>query len=153
MFSFFSNNPRLWRDLAYIMSKLTYNERALKGLLDHYNYYADKLTEDAVYESFLTIVNNAKKLLGNKPDMKVCRITFLFFSIISKFVLFQVVLDELSTRIEQARSSSGILVAVQQAQQKTKQQPKGKHFKHLFCYKKRLKIEFTSLIRDQWKIL
>ena len=53
------------------MSKLTYNERALKGLLDHYNYYADKLVEDAVYESFLTIVNNAKKLLGNKPDMKV----------------------------------------------------------------------------------
>lgn len=53
------------------MSKLTYNERALKGLLDHYNYYADKLVEDAVYESFLMIVNNAKKLLGNKPDLKV----------------------------------------------------------------------------------
>ena len=66
-----SNNPRLWRDLGYIMSKLTYNERALKGLLDHYNFYADKLVEDAVYESFLTIVNNAKKLLGAKPDMKV----------------------------------------------------------------------------------
>lgn len=68
-----SNNPRLWRDLAYIMSKLTYNERALKGLLDHYNYYADKLVEDAVYESFLMIVNNAKKLLANKPDLKVRR--------------------------------------------------------------------------------
>ena len=53
------------------MSKLTYNERALKGLLDHYNYYADKLVEDAVYESFLMIVNNAKKLLANKPDLKV----------------------------------------------------------------------------------
>ncbi|CAF1330307.1 unnamed protein product, partial [Adineta ricciae] len=101
------NNPRLWRDLAYIMSKLTYNERALKGLLDHYNYYADKLVEDAVYESFLTIISNARKLLGNKPDLKV-------------------VLDELSTRIDQARSSSGILVAVQQAQQKTKQPLKGK---------------------------
>ena len=59
------------------MSKLTYNERALKGLLDHYNYYADKLVEDAVYESFLTIVNNAKKLLGNKPEMKVKRILTL----------------------------------------------------------------------------
>lgn len=99
------NNPRLWRDLAYIMSKLSYNERSLKGLLDHYNYYADKLVEDAVYESFLSIVNNAKKLLGNKPDLKV-------------------VLDELANRIEQARSSSGILMAVQQAQQKVKQQPK-----------------------------
>jgi len=99
------NNPRLWRDLAYIMSKLTYNERALKGLLDHYNYYADKLVEDAVYESFLMIINNARKLLANKPDLKV-------------------VIDELSIRIDQARSSNGILVAVQQAQQKTKQQPK-----------------------------
>ena len=67
----FSNHPRLWRDLAYIMSKLTYNERALKGLLDHYNYYADKLVEDAVYESFVTIVNNAKKLLATKADLKV----------------------------------------------------------------------------------
>ncbi|CAF0761874.1 unnamed protein product [Rotaria sp. Silwood1] len=99
------NNPRLWRDLAYIMSKLTYNERSLKGLLDHYNYYADKLVEDGVYESFLTILNNAKKNLGTKPDLKV-------------------VLDELSIRIDQARSSNGILIAVQQAQQKTKQQPK-----------------------------
>ncbi len=68
---YFSNNPRLWRDLAYIMSKLTYNERALKGLLDHYNYYADKLVEDTVYESFLMIIHNATKLLGNKPDLKV----------------------------------------------------------------------------------
>jgi len=43
------------------------------------------------------------------------------------FLFFKVVLDELSTRIDQARSSNGILVAVQQAQQKTKQQPKGKN--------------------------
>jgi hypothetical protein len=41
-------------------------------------------------------------------------------------------LDELSTRIDQARSSSGILVAVQQAQQKTKQQPKGNFVMHFF---------------------
>ena len=34
-------------------------------------HYADKLVEDAVYESFLMIVNNAKKLLGTKPDLKV----------------------------------------------------------------------------------
>ncbi|CAF4359903.1 unnamed protein product, partial [Rotaria sordida] len=36
----------------------------------------------------------------------------------------KVVIDELSTLIERARSSNGILTAVQQAQQKTKQQPK-----------------------------
>lgn len=53
------------------MSKLTYNEKALKGLLDHYNYYADKLVEDAVYESFLLIISNAKKHLASKVDLKV----------------------------------------------------------------------------------
>ena len=75
----FSNNPRLWRDLAYIMSKLTYNERALKGLLDHYNYYADKLVEDVVYESFLLIISNARKSLGAKPDLKVRKRNLNFF--------------------------------------------------------------------------
>jgi len=35
-------------------------------------------------------------------------------------------------RIDQARSSNGILVAVQQAQQKTKQQPKGKILEKVF---------------------
>ncbi|CAF4028298.1 unnamed protein product, partial [Rotaria sordida] len=104
-FQMANDNPRLWRDLAYIMSKLTYNERSLKCLHDDFNYYADKLVEDAVYESFLTILNNAKKNLGTKPDLKV-------------------VFDKLSTGIERARSSNGILIAVQQAQQKTKQQPK-----------------------------
>jgi len=69
------------------MSKLTYNERALKALLDHYNFYADKLVEDAVYESFLTIVNNARKLLGNKPDLKV-RITKTF---VCAFLLMKVI--------------------------------------------------------------
>jgi hypothetical protein len=48
----------------------------------------------------------------------------MFNLIIIRFL--KVVIDELSTRIDQARSSNGILVAVQQAQQKIKQQPKGK---------------------------
>ncbi len=45
------------------MSKLTYNERLLKVVSDHYNYYADKLVEDAICESRITIVNSAKKVL------------------------------------------------------------------------------------------
>ncbi len=60
------------------MSKLTYNERALKSLLDHYNYYADKLVEDAVHQSFLMIINNAKKNLGNKSHLKVKEIFYYF---------------------------------------------------------------------------
>ncbi|CAF4224846.1 unnamed protein product [Rotaria sp. Silwood2] len=100
-----NGDPRLWRGLAYIMSKLTFNERTLKDLLKHYIYYANKLVDYDVYQSFLTIRNNAKKNLGTKPDLKV-------------------LIDELSTLIERARSSNGILTAVQQAQQKTKQQPK-----------------------------
>ncbi|CAF5089393.1 unnamed protein product, partial [Rotaria sp. Silwood1] len=46
------DNPRLWRGLAYIMSKLTFNERTLKDLLEHYNYYKDKLVDNDVYQSF-----------------------------------------------------------------------------------------------------
>ncbi|CAF4371688.1 unnamed protein product, partial [Rotaria sordida] len=68
-FQMANGNPRLWGDLAYIMSKLKFNERSLKCLHDDFNYYADKLFEDAVYESFLTILNNAKKNLGTKPDL------------------------------------------------------------------------------------
>ncbi|CAF1202124.1 unnamed protein product, partial [Didymodactylos carnosus] len=91
------NDPRLWRDLAYIMSKLSYNERALKYLLDHYSWYADKLVDDKVYEYFNVILNCGKKLLTTKPELKV-------------------VIDELSLKIEQARTTNGILIAVQQAQ-------------------------------------
>ncbi|CAF1553760.1 unnamed protein product, partial [Rotaria sordida] len=105
-----NDSPRLCRDLAYIMSKLTFNKQSLKGLLRHYDDYGDKLFDNDVYQSFLTILDNAKKNLGAKPDLKV-------------------VIDELSTLIERARSSNGILTAVQQAQQKTKQQPKGKKIK------------------------
>ncbi|CAF5165614.1 unnamed protein product, partial [Rotaria sp. Silwood1] len=97
------DNPRLWRGLAYIMSKLTFNERTLKDLLEHYNYYKDKLVDNDVYQSFLTILNNAKKNLGTKPDLKV-------------------LIDALSTNINKERSPNGILIAVQQVQQKTKQQ-------------------------------
>ncbi|CAF0930567.1 unnamed protein product, partial [Rotaria sordida] len=99
------DSPRVWRDLAYIMSKLTFNEQSVKGLLHYYNDYANKLVDYDVYQSFLTILDNAKKNLGAKPDLKV-------------------VFGALSTRINKKRSPNGILSAVQQAQQKTKQQPK-----------------------------
>ncbi|CAF1504687.1 unnamed protein product, partial [Rotaria sp. Silwood1] len=98
-------NPCVWRDLAYIMSKLTFNEQSLKGLLHYYNDYRENLFDNDVYQSFLTILNNAKKNLGAKPDLKV-------------------LIDALSTNINKERSPNGILIAVQQVQQKTKQQPK-----------------------------
>ncbi len=76
------------------MSQLAYNERLLKVVPDHYNYYADKLVEDSVCESFITIINSAKKVLPTKVEIKV-RIVHLFPCF-----------------------SFGILVAVQQAQPK-----------------------------------
>ncbi|CAF4804279.1 unnamed protein product, partial [Rotaria sp. Silwood2] len=66
-----NDDPRACRDLAYIMSKLTFNEQSLKGLLHHYDNYRDKLFDNDVYQSFLTILDNAKKNLGAKPDLKV----------------------------------------------------------------------------------
>ncbi|CAF1074292.1 unnamed protein product, partial [Rotaria sordida] len=100
-----NGSPHVWRDLAYMMSKLTFNEQSVKGLLHDYNDYANKLVDYDVYQSFLTILDNAKKNLGDKPDLKV-------------------LIGELSTRINKERSPNRILSAVQQAQQKTKQQPK-----------------------------
>ncbi|CAF3051276.1 unnamed protein product, partial [Rotaria sp. Silwood2] len=105
LFKYIFDDPRACRDLAYIMSKLTFNEQSLKGLLHHYDNYRDKLFDNDVYQSFLTILDNAKKNLGAKPDLKV-------------------LIDALSTSINKERSPNGILIAVQQAQQKTKQQPK-----------------------------
>ncbi|CAF4916701.1 unnamed protein product, partial [Rotaria sp. Silwood1] len=90
--------PCVWRGLAYIMSKLTFNEQSLKGLLHYYDDYGEKLLDNDVYQSFLTILDNAKKNLEATPDLKV-------------------LIDALSTNINKERSPNGILIAVQQVQQ------------------------------------
>jgi condensin complex subunit 1 len=64
-----SDNERHWRDVAFCLSFLQYNsDRAVKKLADGLPYYQDKLNEPGVYESFINIVNRARKF--QKPEMK-----------------------------------------------------------------------------------
>ncbi|SPP79048.1 condensin complex subunit 1 [Drosophila guanche] len=59
---------RQWRDIAYCLSLLSYNERSLNKLLDNMQHYRDKVQNDEVYQSFRLIISNTNKLA--KPELK-----------------------------------------------------------------------------------
>ena len=60
---------RQWRDLAFCLSMLAYNERGIRKLQENFACFHDKLAEEDVYQSFLTIVGKSKKFA--KPEVKV----------------------------------------------------------------------------------
>ena len=57
-----SRTERQSRDLSYCLSLLTFNERSLRRILEHWNCVSDKLHEPAVGDTLNSILNNAKKL-------------------------------------------------------------------------------------------
>ncbi|XP_017868110.1 PREDICTED: condensin complex subunit 1 [Drosophila arizonae] len=59
---------RQWRDIAYCLSLLTYNERSIKKLIDNVQHFKDKVQVDEVYQSFKLIITNTSKLA--KPELK-----------------------------------------------------------------------------------
>ncbi|KAH8370062.1 hypothetical protein KR093_002055, partial [Drosophila rubida] len=59
---------RQWRDIAYCLSLLTYNERSLKKLIDNVQHFKDKVQVDEVYQSFKLIISSTSKLA--KPELK-----------------------------------------------------------------------------------
>ncbi|EDV53204.1 condensin complex subunit 1 [Drosophila erecta] len=59
---------RQWRDIAYCLGLLTYNERAVKKLMDNIQHFKDKVQVDEVYQSFKLIISNTNKLA--KPELK-----------------------------------------------------------------------------------
>ncbi|XP_017151506.1 condensin complex subunit 1 [Drosophila miranda] len=59
---------RQWRDIAYCLSLLTYNERSINKLMDNMQNYRDKVQNDDVYASFRLIISNTNKLA--KPELK-----------------------------------------------------------------------------------
>jgi condensin complex subunit 1 len=65
------------------LASFAYNDKALKKLMENFSCYSDKLQEDKVYEAFNTIIAQSKKL--PKTENKV-------------------ILDELSTKIEEERA-------------------------------------------------
>ncbi|XP_067627986.1 condensin complex subunit 1 [Eurosta solidaginis] len=63
-----TREERQWRDIAYCLSLLSYNERTIKKLTDNIQHYKDKVQIDEVYQSFKLIISNTSKLA--KPELK-----------------------------------------------------------------------------------
>lgn len=79
-----SDKPRVWKDLAYCLTLLNYNEKSLLRLKDNFFNYKNCLEDDTVYDLLLSIVSKHRN--STKDEMKVCTIIFLFF--VKTFVSF-----------------------------------------------------------------
>lgn len=55
-----TDNVQDWRDIAFVLSLLPYNDRAVRKLLDGFRSYADKIQDAEVFQSFSTIISKAK---------------------------------------------------------------------------------------------
>ncbi|KAF2368286.1 Condensin complex subunit 1 C-terminal [Trinorchestia longiramus] len=78
-----STAPRQWRDIAYCLSLLQYNERCVRKLAELFPCYGDKLHEPDVHKMFLGVLTKARKLV--KPETKA-------------------VVEELEAKIEESHS-------------------------------------------------
>ncbi|KAE8589790.1 hypothetical protein XENTR_v10017743 [Xenopus tropicalis] len=63
-----ARTERQWRDLAHCLALLPFSEKGLRKMQDCFDCYGDKLSDDAVYNSFLSTV--AKMRRGAKPELK-----------------------------------------------------------------------------------
>lgn len=63
-------SERQWRDIAYCLSLLNHSEKSIRKLLEHLNFYKDKVQYDEIYDCFKTIVSNANKQI-TKPELKL----------------------------------------------------------------------------------
>ncbi|OWK04025.1 NCAPD2 [Cervus elaphus hippelaphus] len=60
---------RQYRDLAYCMSQLPLTERGLHKMLDNFDCFGDKLSDESIFSAFLSIVGKLRR--GAKPEGKV----------------------------------------------------------------------------------
>ena len=60
---------RQWRDIAFCLSRMNYSERGIRKIQDNFPCFADKLGEEEVYSSFVSILTGAKSFA--KPEVKV----------------------------------------------------------------------------------
>ncbi|XP_058115877.1 condensin complex subunit 1 [Anopheles ziemanni] len=63
-----TNEVRQWRDIAFCLSLLSYNERTIKKLSENVSCFKDKVQHDEIYQSFRTIISNTNKLA--KAELK-----------------------------------------------------------------------------------
>lgn len=64
-----TEEERQWRDIAFCLSKLTYNEKTIKKLGDNIITFKDKVQVQEVYDYFRVIISDTSKLA--KPELKV----------------------------------------------------------------------------------
>lgn len=62
---------RQYRDLAYCVSQLPLTERGLRKILDNFECFGDKLSDESVFSAFLSVVGKLRR--GAKPEGKVGR--------------------------------------------------------------------------------
>lgn len=60
---------RQYRDLAYCVSQLALTERGLRKMLDNFDCFGDKLSDESVFSAFLSVVGKLRR--GAKPEGKV----------------------------------------------------------------------------------
>ncbi|KAM8924116.1 condensin complex subunit 1 isoform 2-T2 [Pelodytes ibericus] len=63
-----SRTERQWRDLAHCLSLLPFSEKGLRKMQDCFDCYGDKLSDEDVYNSFLSTVGKMRR--GAKPEFK-----------------------------------------------------------------------------------
>lgn len=60
---------RQHRDLAYCVSQLPLTERGLRKMLDNFDCFGDKLSDESIFSAFLSVVSKLRR--GAKPEGKV----------------------------------------------------------------------------------
>ena len=50
-----SQNPKEWRNSAYCLSLLAYNEKSIRKLIEMFDYYRDKLVDQRIMECFRNV--------------------------------------------------------------------------------------------------
>uniref|UniRef100_A0A182MHJ2 Condensin complex subunit 1 n=1 Tax=Anopheles culicifacies TaxID=139723 RepID=A0A182MHJ2_9DIPT len=53
---------RQWRDIAFCLSLLSYNEKTIKKLTENIGCFKDKVQHEEIYQAFRTIISNTSKL-------------------------------------------------------------------------------------------
>uniref|UniRef100_A0A452TN69 Condensin complex subunit 1 n=1 Tax=Ursus maritimus TaxID=29073 RepID=A0A452TN69_URSMA len=64
-----ARTERQYRDLAYCVSQLPLTERGLRKMLDNFDCFGDKLSDESVFSAFLSVVGKLRR--GAKPEGKV----------------------------------------------------------------------------------
>ncbi|XP_064447724.1 condensin complex subunit 1 isoform X3 [Mirounga angustirostris] len=63
-----ARTERQYRDLAYCVSQLALTERGLRKMLDNFDCFGDKLSDESVFSAFLSVVGKLRR--GAKPEGK-----------------------------------------------------------------------------------